>query len=298
MNLVGLLPCRNESWVLGLSARVALMWCDSLIILNHASTDQSPQIIADLITEFGARVRVLYVHDTQWDEMPHRNMMLNHARQHGATHVSMIDADELLTGNLLGSIREHIAGLPPGAMLTLPLYNLRRGLDRYHLSGIWGNRTVSVAFRDVNTAAWRGDKQHHREPEGVQWTRRNYGIQQGDGGIMHLWGASERRLIAKHALYKVNEVLKPAEKRDYKTVEEIDRAFSWAIKGDPQNPRYGTPETWTYAETPREWWKPYIGVGLGTFQPTAKPWQEEQVRRLVAQHGRERFQGLDLFGIA
>jgi hypothetical protein len=30
----------------------------------------------------------------------------------------------------------------------------------------------------------------------------------------------------------------------------------------------------------------------------AEPWQEAEVRRLVAEHGRETFAGLDLFGVA
>ena len=234
--------------------------------------------------------------------MQHRQMMLNWARvhgsDHGATHIALIDADEILTGNLLGNIREHVAGLNTGQMLTLPLYNLRGGLNRYHANGIWGQRTVSVAFKDVNTAAWKGDKQHHREPDGVQWQRRSF-VNQGDGGIVHLWGASERRLIAKHALYKVNEVLKPVEKRDYKTIEEIDRAFSWAIKGDPQSQRYGTPETWTYADVPRSWWDtPHLANFDQLPALRGEAWQESEVRRIVAQHGRERFAGLDLFGIA
>jgi hypothetical protein len=289
---------------LGLSARVALMWCESLIILNHASTDQTPQIIADLISEFGARVRVLYVHDTQWDEMPHRNMMLNHARQHGATHIAIIDADEILTGNLLGSIRDKVEMLPPGTMLTLPLYNLRGGLNRYHLNGIWGQRVTSVAFKDDFRAAWKGDKFHSREPEGIVWARRNYDIKQGDGGVLHLWGASKRRLRAKHALYKVTERLRWPDK----PVAEIDRMYSWAIKGDDRPPyeSYGTPATWTYADVPHEWLKSYYKTDANralhfahvSLDLNRAPWQEAEVRWLVAKHGRERFEGLDLFGVA
>jgi hypothetical protein len=30
----------------------------------------------------------------------------------------------------------------------------------------------------------------------------------------------------------------------------------------------------------------------------AEPWQEAEVRRLVAEYGREKFTGLDLFGVA
>jgi hypothetical protein len=40
MKLIGLMPVRGEDWILGLSARAALMWCDELVILLHSCTDR------------------------------------------------------------------------------------------------------------------------------------------------------------------------------------------------------------------------------------------------------------------
>ena len=298
MNLVGIMPARNEDWVLGLSARVALMWCDRLVLMNHASTDGTQRIIDELCEEFPTRVHAGYIHSDQWDEMKHRQLLLQATRNYvgditGATHIALIDADEILTGNLVGNIREHVAALSLGEMLTLPLYNLRGGLNRYHLNGIWGQRTVSVAFKDVNTASFKGDRFHSREPDGVQWrAAKMRGVNQGAGGVMHLWGASERRLIAKHAHYKVTETLRWPEK-DRGT---IDREYSQSVKGRPWIG--DTPDKWTFAEVPGTWWQPYDSISGGRLNVDGIPWQEEEVRRLVAEHGRERFAGLDLFGLA
>ena len=41
MKLICLMPARNEDWIIGLSARAALMWCDELIVMDHASTDRT-----------------------------------------------------------------------------------------------------------------------------------------------------------------------------------------------------------------------------------------------------------------
>jgi hypothetical protein len=50
-------------------------------------------------------------------------------------------------------------------------------------------------------------------------------VGQGKGGIMHLWGLNERRLIAKHAAYKMTETLRwPNKPRS-----EIDRMYSLAF---------------------------------------------------------------------
>jgi Glycosyl transferase family 2 len=299
MNLVGMMCARNEQWVLGFSARAALEWCDSLIIFDHASTDKTPEIIRQLrgqLRSKSGKSRIYYarVEETQWNEMQHRQYMLNVARAEWAeiaTHLAIIDSDEVLTANLIGGIRDQIQSLRAGQMMTLPLYNLRGGMNRYHLNGVWGQRIVSVAFKDVNTISWRGDKFHSREPEGVQWQSIRM-VNQGAGGVMHLWGASERRLIAKHALYKCTETLRwPDKDRD-----TIDREYSMAIKGRPWIG--DTPEKWTYADVPANWLAPYTDLMIDHLHLDDEPWQEAEVRRLVADHGRGRFAGLDLFGIA
>ena len=108
-------------------------------------------------------------------------------------------------------------------------------------------------------------------------------------------GANERRLVAKHALFKCVERLRWPEK----SVSVIDTMYSWAIHGDPGNAQYGTPATWTYNDVPAQWLAPYTDLMIDHLHLDTPPWQAEEVRRLVAEHGAERFAGLlDLFGVA
>lgn len=312
MKLVGLMPVRNEDWVLGLSARVALQWCDELVIFMHACTDGSTRITRELIGEKPGRVHPAAC-GGDWNEMEHRHSMLLEARRHGGTHIAMIDADEILTANLLpdqqgtgepGTGAAHgsaicvcarclTSRLAPGQMLELPGYNLRGSLDRYHANGIWGNRWFSLAFKDTPEAHWGGDKFHSRAPSGVKWQTWRP-IKQGEGGVMHLWGASERRLRAKSALYKITERLRWPDK----PVQDIEKMYNWAITGEPGHPSYGAPESWMYADVPvKSWWAHQLGPKESPIDFESEPWQEAEIRRLVAEHGRERFAGLDLFGI-
>lgn len=301
MKLIGLMPVRNEAWVLGLSARVALMWCDSVVFLDHASEDASPKILDDLQGEYGyPRVIICNESSKHWPEMEHRQLMLEVARRHGATHIALIDADEVLTGNLLdgktwrsgNSTNEEIKRILSGQLLELPGYNLRNGIQQYHGDGIWGRRWFSLVFKDDPELGWHGDRHDHREPMGKQLTSYRP-ISHGNGGVMHLWGASERRLIAKHALYKVNHRLRFPEK----PIATIEKEFSWAIKGEIGHPSFGTSETWHYNAIPEAWWAPYAGL-MKYLDVDAEPWQECEVQRLVSEHGKEAFAGLDLFGVA
>src|SRR5579863_10247302 len=139
MKLIGLMPVRNEAWVLGLSARAALMWCDQLMIFEHACTDRSVAIVDEIQREYPDRVAIRHDTGREWAEMSHRWSLLCAARLHQATHIALIDADEVLTGNLLNrritrddpEIRIHVELLPEGVILQLPWLALPRTTDRY-----------------------------------------------------------------------------------------------------------------------------------------------------------------------
>lgn len=291
MKLVGIMPVKNEGWVLGLSARVALKWCDELVVGLHDCDDDSDVIAGEIIREDGALVPVA-LPSGAWDEMQHRQILLERARARAATHIAIIDADEVLTANLVGQMQAGAFPQAAGLILQLPGYNLRgsNALHYYHNNGVWGNRWFSLAFRDEPRLSWSGDKFHSREPGG----RALHSIQpipQGQGGIMHLWGASERRLIAKHALYKMTERLRWPDR----PVRDIDQMYSWAIKGE-ENSSYGTPDTWTYAPVPAEWWRGYEGL-MQYLDLDREPWQEKACVDLMKEHGPRTFTGLDLFGV-
>lgn len=290
MRLIGMMPCRNEDWVLGLSARAALLWCDALAILDHASTDRTAEIIDELRIEFPGRVMSFPEPNGEWHEMEQRQALLEFARQFEPTHLAIIDADEVLTGNLLDRMRIAVEAMPRGRMLQLPGYNLRGGLDRYHANGIWGQRWFSVAYADDPRLGWRGDCFHKREPSAPSIALRMmqpFGQQQG--GVMHLWGASERRLRAKHAAYKMIETLRwPAKPKTL-----IERLYSLAF--DPAMNRDFAQE-WHFADVPAEWWQPY-GALRASVELEAVPWQEAMCRELLAEHGSDRFAGLDLLGV-
>lgn len=309
MRLIGMLMARNEDWCVGLSLRVLLEFCDAVVCLIHRSSDRTHDIVMELAKQTG---NILVVADDKenWEEMRLRQAMLELARADGATHLWMGDADEILTGNLLPmpdpvgklrahkipdpprdfvKVRDHVQMIPKGAILQYPLYNLRGGLAKYHANGIWGSRYVSVAFADDPQLGWRGSTFHSREPQrlGVsQPALKSFTpVQQGAGGIMHLWGASERRLVAKHRAYRIAEALQWQQKPR----QQIEEMYSMATDG---RPRFGeVPANWTYSAVPAAWWEPYAKWDDHIIVD-AEPWQEKWCDEMIALHGRERFAGL------
>jgi hypothetical protein len=285
MKLVGLMPVRNEDWCLGFTVRVALKWCDEVIVLDHASTDNTRAIIYEVLNEqeHGHCKALFWMHedDPAWNEMAHRQKMLDGARERGATHIAIIDADEFLTANLLPDIRSYVLLSAPGSLPELPGYNVREPGWQYHSNGVWGNRWFATAFQDSPVLNWSGDRFHHREPMGCNWNRWRP-VNQGEGGVLHLWGASERRLRAKHALYRLTERLRwPS-----KPTQDIERLYSLAT-----TPR----EPWTFQAVPPAWIEPYADL-MQYLDIDAVPWQEKEIATVLSTYGREHFAGLDLLG--
>jgi hypothetical protein len=275
VKLIGMMPVRNEAHVLGLSARAALMWCDELEVLLHNCTDDSAEVLAQVMEEHPLRITYTIDDGPDWTEMEHRDYLLNSARRTGtATHLAIIDADEILTGNCLPYVRGWVEDLPAETFLSLPFFNLRGSLTRYHANGIWGNRGGTVAFPDDPRYHWSGEGHHKREPMGITPMRAM--VPEGiHGGVMHLWGNEERRLRAKVRLYMLLDQISGK-------AEAINNPML-ALEGHPRVPEFGTPRTWTYAETPASWWNPYRHL-MQHYKAGVVPWQEAECERILREH--------------
>jgi hypothetical protein len=247
-------------------------------------------------------VHILTEPDPVWNEMDHRQRLLEFARSIHATHIAMVDADELLTGNLLGAIpgssqpeiRSIIEVMPTSMTFTLqlPWMCIRDRHDRAIVSGLWAKQDASVAFRDHPNAHWaprEGYHFHHRHPMGMDhhpYRPINPASRMRDGGLMHLQFLSRRRLRAKQALYQAIEVLRwPDRQPAAVTARQYGRtvAESEGARVEP---------------VPDSWWAPYHDqLQYLETSEDVEPWQELELRRLVAEHGRDRFRELDFFGL-
>jgi hypothetical protein len=221
--------------------------------------------------------------------MAHRQRLLDEARRLGATHIGLLDADEVLTGNWLPNIREQVDCLPPGSYLRMPMPNLWGAIDtiptvaqsRHGRHSVdWARAVASVAVAMSPALAWRARgadayDHHGREPIGSR-----LGMVTSTPGLMHLQFANRRRLVAKHVQYKIQERLRWPNK----PVSEIDSLYNLAIK----------PRREATARVPEQWWEPYADI-MHHLDMDSEPWQERENERLIAEHGREKFAGLDLF---
>ena len=279
--ITAILPVRNGAWCIGITVRALLLFCDEVVVFNHASTDQTLDILHEIQ---GEDKRLVYFSGTDpvWREMAHRQRLLESARERKATHIVTIDDDEVLTGTLLSQIRDLILNIPSGHVMQLPWLQLRGGINRYISTGMWASNRASMAFPDDPRLCWQtqtgGYDHHHRHPMGL--THKPYF--QSKNGLMHCQMASRRRLAAKQFWYLLTERLRWPTR---KTAAELNAIYGPTVHTD------GAKD----APVPAEWWHGYEHL-MQYLDLDAEPWQEQECFRIIRENpGIEK--GLDHFGV-
>lgn len=317
MRLIGLLCVRNEAWVLGCTLRAAMKWCDEVIVVDHNSTDATFDIINQVTKENPWRVHysrwvptekktltsryegsrtilnpnppqtweadVPVADESRWDEQDMRQHSLLLGRQRGGTHFAMIDADEILTANLLGRVRQDVQHLDPAQVLDYPLYAARSLQEYQDDASDWSNGWMSLVFRDAPHLAWKPASDNYHFHSRCPWgTMSRYRpVEWPQGGVLHLQFANRRRLLAKHIWYRMVEQIRYPNRT---TPEKLNEKYDNALK-PPGN----------LSPIPLTWWTGYLADRI---QLNGWPWHEGEIRKMVEKYGLRAFEGLDLKGLA
>lgn len=279
MYLVGLMLARNEEWVIGCSLRAALRWCDAVVVIDHASTDDTPKIILDCAFETNGRVIMHRIEASEhWEEMYVRQQSLEIGRKAGGTHFAIIDCDEILTANHLANVRPWFNDLRDGEVLDVPMIAPWDSLDLYslHTRGI-----ITLGWKDMPEMGWapRGEERYHyhnRPPHGMT-ARVSPDIT--SGGVFHLQWASKERVTWKHRHYMMSELM-----RWGYPVEEINAKYHWWKAHE-----HGS----ILMAVPGQWWD---GYDKDKINLKCQSWHEAECRKWAKMYGAKGYAGLDLFG--
>lgn len=286
VKLIALMLVRNEEWVIEASLRAALKWCDGAAILLDRCVDSTEKIVGRISDEVGKPVFIRKVDSGEnWDEMNLRQQNLEDGRLLGGTHFAIVDADEILTGNLHGVVRAHFELLNPRQVIEAHMISPIDGLDRYRVDSCeWTRARITLGFCDNPSMGWapRGDEkyQHHaRPPKGHDpMTIVKLPSSLEDGGVLHLQWANRARLELKHAWYAVTEM---ARWPQYGAAV-INRRYSYALQ------RAGL----ELRPIPPRWWSGIDWTSINLADEGA--WRRYEIARLVEKCGREAFSELEV----
>jgi hypothetical protein len=280
--IVGLVPARNEARLLRTSLPALARLVDAIVYLDDASDDGS----VDVVRELAPRARVeRLIAKQRWsrDEPGDRNRLLETGRSIGGTHFVVLDADEMVTANLLGphGLREAILSLAPGQQLRMAWLQLWRSLRVFrHDASVWTHNYKPFVFADAPGAAYRSEFIHtERAPEGLHG--RVYTLPGPEhGGVMHFQFVNWDALRLKQAWYRCLERVRHPERSD----EAINIRYAPATDERDIGLR----------PVPKEWFAGYADLDVEVFTHPDR-WREEQIRQWVTEFGPETFDGLDIW---
>lgn len=284
MKITALFLVRDESWVLGCSLRAALEWVDDCFVLDHCSTDRTEEIAQS----FGRHVVYERMDDPEFRELTFRHLMLERARMRGATHIAMLDADEIISGNLLPKMRGLAADLQPGHCLAVPMICVWRGLDQYRSDSntVFFKAKTPVLMADHPSLDWApkpdGYELHGRAPNGTRSIVSPY-TNPTHGGVLHLQWASWDRLVWKQVHYVLRERAFYGQ-RD--TAQAINERYQRSVDETGMQ----------LSPIPKDWWAPYM-KWRDQISLEGDRWHKAECFRMAKQIGLGGMKGLNLFGV-
>lgn len=271
MKLISLTIARNSSWCIAATLSHALKYCDGAVVLLHNTTDDTAKILRKL----DPRITIASVTGEHWDEMLHRQQVLDIGRDMGGTHFLVLDDDEILTESLVPRMRDLAENHPVGSCVHLPLLSCWRSLDQYRsdLGNPFSTAYKTCLFADAPHIGWKatgGYHHHHTSPFGTLMVRR---YSHTDGGFMHLQHANRDRLVTKQTWYMCMELVRWGKiNADYRgTMNEA------GLRVSPINPK---------------WWGPERDL----IKLNQEPWQLADMRRMITEKGADFFisRGVDV----
>ncbi len=152
--IVGVVATRNGSLLIEACLRGMAPYTDAIVVLDDVSQDNTVEIVEHLAQELPiARI----IKKTVWirDERADKWMLLKAARELGATHVIMLDDDEILSANCATDnwLKKEIAAMKPGQIMTFPMVNLWDSTEWYRDDALcsphsWKWGSITAVFCD------------------------------------------------------------------------------------------------------------------------------------------------------
>lgn len=297
--IVATMLARLDHWSVEFAILAALEWCDEIVIGLHEpggkSLDPTWKIIARLTAnpEIAKRLDVVALIDETWDEMNMRQRLLNRARELGATHIAIVDADEAVTADLIPDIRKHVLILGPCETLEVPMVSPHHGgskggacLDMARVDGVFASARITLAFGDDPSLSWQnaadGYCYHNRPPKGITY-RRNLQLGFQTSGVFHLQYATLQRLGAKAVFYKITERMKFPD-RDESQPGPLNHKYDWTLRDEGEE----------YIPIPASSWSYSFGDGRKLVDLAEVSWQAWATSILVGRLDPKVIAGLDL----
>jgi len=201
VNIICLIPVRNEEWILDQFLKCASLWADKIIVSDQESTDSTTEIAINY-----PKVRLIRNKFSEYNEWEIRKITYDEARKiEGKRLLIALDADEVFTPEIFESdVWKKILSAEPGTVIKSKFVNLMPDLEHYWTGPIdlpWG-------FMD-DGSEYNADKIHTNRmvyPENAKE------LMLSDLKVMHFQYTDWERMESKHRWYQCWERINNTQK--------------------------------------------------------------------------------------
>ena len=276
MKIIGLLPVKNEAWILPHALRSLTAFCDVVIVADQNSDDGSREIcrtFPNVVVVESAESRTCT--RARWQ-------LLDAARSYdGCNLLWSTDADELVSPPAAKRfLDQRRAELTPGTVVECRYVHLWGGFDRYRVFSVnYAPRWKALAFVDDRRMDWnRANLRSLHEPrvpiDGAAATI------QADVAVLHLQWLLPNRTQSRQAWYRCREWL---DGRDAAGINE-------RYQGTLPAPRART------APAPAEWLRDLTFPDLSVDREES--WTDRDLLRWFAERTPQHFEPLEIWHVA
>jgi hypothetical protein len=279
MKIIGLMPVKNESWILPLTLEVLSKVCDFIVIADQASEDDTRAICKQYPS-------VLLIDN---NESGHSNKvrwkLLDAARNFDGNNLLLsIDADEFLPPDLFNqAIRRLQSELMPGQGLEFLWAQLWKSQDYFRDDdSVWSNNWKTIGFLDdrkldydrknvvINDHTSRVPESASRKPLRV------HGVP-----LVHLQWANWERAQVKQAWYRCSELMNGA------APDAVNEKYAITL----DDPKAGL------TRVPAAWFENIQLSSVAPQNPADSPWHLNEMFKWFDENGIEFFEELQIWHV-
>ncbi len=232
MNIIALVPFKNEEWVLPAYAASMKRIADSIIGLDDGSSDAS----AAILKEAGA---VIYSYPEASGEVnmsKRRNFLLEKGREHGGTHFIWLDADEIFSERFLAHGKTEMEKMKPGEKISLPWITLWKDAKHHRIDSVWKDLRKDVIVCDDPSLSF--DDRFLSEARTPGPSDRMISLDSDAGVILHFQFIAWERTQAKQAWYRCRELIEGG-----RSARRINNMYSISLDS-PKVETEAVPDAW------------------------------------------------------
>jgi hypothetical protein len=276
MNIVALVPLKNESWIIDTTFPILKKITDNILVANNNSNDNSLSLLEKYNTDLIESNGVNHSNKIRWE-------LLDKSRElYGEKNLILcIDADEFITPTLFHKNLPSIIKHKSGTAFSSPWVQMWRHIDKYRAGKSVWNPKVNIKpfmFLDDGKVDYKRSLVINDHTSRIPDIESQYHVKL-KFPLIHLQFANWKRSQLKQLWYQFNELM------DGVSVNEINNKYAVA----------SMEENLILEKVKRKWVKDIEIEKNIMVSSNEDIWYLEEINLMVTKYGSKPFEELNLY---